>query len=119
MIQNESLERDLSDRDWELDAMHVELESLRVDHDWLLHVSVVRVMDKLIEHLEFIGGVGWIPYVAFVASEESGRPDQKAKIDVGTYEPEGSDSCLSHTSNLEYALLAFPKMDYAAILGLG
>lgn len=119
MIQNESLERDLSDRDWELCVMQLELESLRVDRDWMLHVSVVRVMDKLIEHLEFIGDVGWIPHVAFVAGEESGRPGQKAEIDVRTYKPEGSDSHSSHTSNLEYALLAFPKMDYTAILGLG
>lgn len=92
MIQNESLERDLSDHDRELYVIQVELESLRVDRDWLLHVGVIHVMDKLIEHLEFTGGVSRTHHVAFVAGEESGKAGLKVEIDARTYDPEGSDS---------------------------
>lgn len=92
MIPHESLESDLSDHDRELDAMRVELGSLHADRDWLLHVGVIHVMDKLIEHLEFTGGVSRTHHVAFVAGEESGKAGLKVEIDARTYDPEGSDS---------------------------
>lgn len=119
MIQNKSLEQDLSDHDWDLDEMRVDLESLRADRDWLLHVVVVRVMDKLIEHMEFIGGVSKIYHAALVVGEESECAGLKVDIDVESYDMEGSDSRSSHTSSLKYAMLAFATMDYAVILGLG
>ena len=57
MIQNESLERDLVDRE-------PELEVLRTDHSWLLQIGFVRVMDKILEHPEFTGGICWIRCVS-------------------------------------------------------
>lgn len=73
MIQNESLERDVCDRDKLIAGVRVEVEVAQRDWDWLLRVGVVRIMDKLIEHLEFIGAVSRIMHVTFVAGEESGR----------------------------------------------
>lgn len=97
----------------------VEMESLRVDRDWLLHVAVVRVMDKLTEHLVFTDGVIRIWHVAFVTGEESRRSSLKAEIYVGTYDSEDSDSSSSQTSSLEEALLAFVTLDYTAFLAWG
>nr|KAJ0190369.1 hypothetical protein LSAT_V11C800430480 [Lactuca sativa] len=68
MIQNESMERDVVDREREL-------EVLRADRSWLLQVGLVRVMDKLLKHPEFTSGISRILHAAFVAGEESGHLD--------------------------------------------
>nr|KAJ0186289.1 hypothetical protein LSAT_V11C900462480 [Lactuca sativa] len=112
MIQNESLKCDLVDREREL-------EMLRVDRSWLLQVGRVRVMDKLIEHPEFTGGISCIHHTTFVASEELGRVGLKAQVDTRTYDPFANDSRLSHSSTLDDALLDFVTMDFAGLLGLG
>ena len=51
MIQNESLDQDVSNRDKLLEEARVESEVVRPFRDWLLQVWVVRIMDKVIEHL--------------------------------------------------------------------
>nr|KAJ0209428.1 hypothetical protein LSAT_V11C400206260 [Lactuca sativa] len=104
MIQNESLEWDLADREWEL-------EVLRGDRKVLLQVGFVRIMDRLLEHPEFIGGISQIRHAAFVAREES--------VDAGMYDPSASDSRSSHSSASEDALLAFATLDFAGLLELG
>lgn len=112
MIQNESLERDLADRERELEVS-------RADRNWLLQVGLVRMMDKLLELPEFTGGISRIHHAAFAAGEESGWANLKALVDAGTYDPSASDSRLSHSSALDDALLAFATMDFAGLLGLG
>nr|KAJ0190434.1 hypothetical protein LSAT_V11C800451160 [Lactuca sativa] len=88
-----------------------QLETTRVDRNWLIQVGLVRVMDKLIEHPEFTGGISCIRHAAFVTREES--------VDIGTYDPSANDSRSSHSSALDDALLAFATMDFAGLLGLG
>lgn len=82
MVQNESLEWDVSDHDKLLEESRAEAEVVRHDRDWLLQVGVVRIMDKLIEHPEFTSVVSRIRDVAFVTSEESGRGGLKAELDT-------------------------------------
>nr|KAJ0203816.1 hypothetical protein LSAT_V11C500256730 [Lactuca sativa] len=98
MIQNEILERDLVDREQEF-------EVLRVDRNWLLHVGLVCMMDKILEHPKFTGGISRIRHAAFVAGKESGWANLKAQS--------------SHSSALDDALLAFATMDFFGLLGLG
>ncbi|KAL7584393.1 hypothetical protein Lser_V15G42406 [Lactuca serriola] len=112
MIQNESLEQDVVDREWEV-------EVLKVNCSWLLQVGLVHVMEKLLEHPEFTGGISRIRHAAFVVGEESGWANLKAQVDAGTYDPSTSDSRSSHSSVLDDALLAFATMDFASFLGLG
>lgn len=112
MIQNESLEFNLVNRERELEA-------LRVDRSWLLQVGLVRVIDKIIEHPEFTGDISRILHVAFVAGEVSRWASLKAQVDAGTYDPSASDSRSSHSSSLDDAILAFATMDFAGLLGIG
>ena len=112
MIQNESLDRDLADREREL-------EVLNADRSWLLQVGFVHVMDKLLKHPEFTGGISRIRHAAFVVGEESGWANLKAQVDARTYDPSASHSWSSHTSALDDALLSFVTMDFAGLLRLG
>lgn len=57
---------------WLVPVTPHELEALRVYCDWLLQVGFVRVMDKLIEHPIFTGGISRIRHADFVVGEESG-----------------------------------------------
>nr|KAJ0223489.1 hypothetical protein LSAT_V11C200094980 [Lactuca sativa] len=90
MMPNEILEYDLADRDREL-------EVLKANHDRLLQVGLVCVMDKLIEHPECARGISNIRHLVFFASEESVRAGLKAQVDDGTYDPFASDSCSSYS----------------------
>lgn len=119
IIQNEILEHDLVDHDRELEAVWVELELLQADRDYLLHVGVVCVMEKFIEHPEFIGGVIRIRHATFFVGEESGHAGLKAEVDVAMYDSEANDSHSSHTFSLEDALFAFSMMDYASLFSFG
>ena len=65
MIHNEILECDLVDRERKL-------EVVRADRSWLFQVGLMRVMDKLIEHPIFTGGISRIRHADFVVGEESG-----------------------------------------------
>ncbi|CAI9290034.1 unnamed protein product [Lactuca saligna] len=96
-----------------------ELEVLRADRSWLLHVGLMRIMEKLLEHPEFTGGISRIHHAAFVAGEESGWASFKTQVDAGTYDPSASDSRSSHTLALDDDLLAFATVDFADLLGLG
>lgn len=83
MIQNESLERDLIN-------CERELEMLKVARSCLVHVGLVRVMDKLLGHPKFTGGISRICHEALVTGEESLRASLKAQVDAGTYDPAAS-----------------------------
>ncbi|XP_023751348.1 uncharacterized protein LOC111899727 [Lactuca sativa] len=112
MIQNESLEWDLANREREL-------EVLRGDRNWLLQFGFVRIMDKLLEHPEFTCDIGQICHATYLVGEDSGWANLKAQVDAGTYDPSDSDSRSSHSSALEDALLAFTTLDFVVFLGLG
>lgn len=100
MTQNESLERDVCDRDTLLEEARVEAEAVRRDRDWLLQVGFMHIMDKLIEHPKFTIVVSRIRHAAFIASEESDSSGLKVEVDYGSYEPNASDSRSSHTTSL-------------------
>nr|KAJ0212850.1 hypothetical protein LSAT_V11C400199660 [Lactuca sativa] len=70
---NESLE-------WDLDDHDRELEVLSVDRSWLLQVVLVRIVDNLLEHHEFAGGISRIRHDSFVVGEESGWANLKAQL---------------------------------------
>lgn len=82
-------------------------------------MGVVRIMEKLIEHLEFIGVVSQIRYTTFVSGDESERSTLKVEVDFDSCEPNVSDFGSSHTTSLNDSLLAFDTMDHASLLGLG
>lgn len=82
MIQNESLECDVVDRDKLVEYVRDELDVLRGDLDWLLHVGVLHVMDKLIEHPKSMGAASWIHHATFMVGEEVGRAGLKSEIDA-------------------------------------
>lgn len=73
MVQNEILEQDVVDCNKLVEEIRAEMEALHQDRDWLLRVGVVRIMDKLIKHLEFTGRVSRIRHVAFIVGEEPVR----------------------------------------------
>lgn len=49
------------------------MEALHQDHDWILLVGVVHIMDRLTKYPEFTGGVSQIRHTTFVVGEKSGR----------------------------------------------
>lgn len=114
MIQNESLERDIADRDKLIATIQADVEATRCDLDWLLRVGLVRVVDKLVEHPDFTGVMSLIHHSAFVAGVESSRS--------GLMSETGSRSVRSNIGSVPSvndALLAFASMDHASLLGLG
>lgn len=48
---------DVNSCDKLIEEIRVEVETLHRDHDWLLQVGVVHIMDKLIENPEFTSGI--------------------------------------------------------------
>lgn len=82
IIQNESVECDVVNRDKLIEDVKVELGMVCRDLDWLLHFDVVSVMDTLIMHPKFISGVRQIHRATFVAREEAGRAGLKDDIDA-------------------------------------
>lgn len=88
------------------------------DLDWVLLVVVVRVVDKLIEQLEFSNGVRRIPHVLFVVGEEFGRADLKVEIFVGTYDPSASDSRSNYITDMNPTIEDFVMLDYVSMLGI-
>lgn len=119
MIQNVSLECDVCYHDKLLEEAQTEAEDFLRDRDWLLQVRVVRIMNKLIEHLKFTSTVSRVRHASFVAGDESGHNGLKAEIDSGSYDPNASDSRSSHTTSLNDVLFDFSTMDHASLLGLG
>lgn len=119
MMQNKSLERDVCDSDKFLEEARVEAEVVCHDWDWLLQVGFVRIIYKIIEHLEFTSTISRIRHVAFVFGDESSRSGLKAGMDSGSYDPNVSDSRSNYTTSLNDSLLAFATMDHASLLGLG
>lgn len=81
-----------------------------------MHVGVVRVVDKLIEHPGFTNAISLIRHAAFVVGAESVR---KVAVGVGS---EGASACplvASHVVSMNDVLLSFASMDHASFLGLG
>lgn len=95
------------------------MEVLRQDHDWLMWVGVLHIVDKLIKHPEFTGGVGQIRHAAFVAGEESSHAGLKLEIDFGTNDLEVNDSRSSHIAGLDDSFLSYDTLDCSHLLGLG
>lgn len=78
MIHNEILQREVLDRDKLLDQTRVELGMVHMDSQWILHVGVVQIMDKLIEKSDFANGVRRIKHIYFAIGEKSNCDDLKA-----------------------------------------
>lgn len=119
VIQNESLERDVVDRDKLVATVQADVEAARHDRDWLLHVGVVCIWDKSIEHPEFTSVMSLIRHVTFVVGEESDHSNLTAGLDSGSYDLNTSSSRTGHVLSVNDALLAFSSMDHASLLGLG
>lgn len=73
MIQVEILERDAVDRDKLIVAVQVGARATQNDFDWLLHLGLVRIVEKLIEHPDFTSVVSLIRHSAFIVGVESGH----------------------------------------------
>lgn len=116
MILNESLEHDVIDRDKLVTIFQSAVETVQHDLDWLLHMGVFQIMDKLIEHPEFTTAVSLIRHATFVVGEESGRGNLASETSSG---PSGGDSQLNPALSVNEAFLAFSSMDHASLLGLG
>ena len=80
MIQVESLERDVADRDKLVSSLQSNMDASHRDLDWLVCVGVVRIFDKLIEHPDFTNTISLILHAAFMAGVES---LQKTSAGVG------------------------------------
>lgn len=54
MIHVKSLERDAVDRDKLISSLQSDVDASHRDLDWLVHVGVVRIVDKLIEYPDLL-----------------------------------------------------------------
>ena len=116
MIQVESLERDVVDRDKLVSSLQADVCAARRDLDWLLQIGVVRIVDKLIEHPDFTNAISLIRHAAYVAGVES---VQKTSSGGESGEAGASSLSVGPVVSVSDALLSFASMDHAGLLGLG
>ncbi|KAL7587627.1 hypothetical protein Lser_V15G36969 [Lactuca serriola] len=116
MIQVESLERATVDRDKLLSSLQSEVDAARRDLDWLLHIGVVRIVEKLIEHLDFTNAISLIRHVAYMAGVDS---IQMTLGGSGSGEAVVGALSVGPVVSINDALLSFASMDHASLLGLG
>lgn len=116
MIQVESLERDVADRDRLITALQVSANATQRDLDWLLQAGLVRVVDMLIEHPDFTSVVSLICHSAFVVRAESVR---STLASVGPENLVISTPSFGPVVSVNEAFLSFVNMDNTSLLGLG
>ncbi|CAH1412852.1 unnamed protein product [Lactuca virosa] len=93
-----------------------DLDASRQDLDWLVRVGVVRIVDKLIEHLDFTNVISLIRHAAFVAGIESVH---KTSAGAGGGDVGVDAAFVGPVVSVNDALLSFASMDHASLLGLG
>lgn len=86
---------------------------------WVVNKGAVRIMDKVIELLKFIHGIGLIKNICWIVGEESGRESVKRGVVVGTFHIGATSSSLSHVGEVTNYIYAFVSCDYATLLHLG
>lgn len=116
MIQVESLEHDIVDHDRVATVLQESVDAVCHDLDWLVRVSLLRSVEKLIEHPGFRNSMSFIRNSAFVVGAESIR---NASMSVGLGDTAIGASPSGSSVSMSEALLSFASMDHAALFGLG
>lgn len=119
MIQNESLERDVIDRNKLIATIQANAEATRCDLDWLLCVGLILVVDKLVEHPDFTSVVSLIRHSSFVVGSESSRSGFMSKIGSSSVNPNVGAPQPESVPSVNDALLSFASMDHTSLLGFG
>ncbi|CAH1423277.1 unnamed protein product [Lactuca virosa] len=118
-IRVEIMERKLLENDKMLIDTKEFAAKLEFHLNWVVNEGVVRVVDKVIELLEFIHGISLIKNICWDVGEESSLESVKREVVVRTFDIGAASSSLSHAGKVTDSIYAFVSCDYATLLHLG